>query len=85
MFCAMIGGFAANVALTYGALGGVYIAGGIAPRILDFLANSEFRRRFEEKGRLRAYLQTIPSQVIVHPAATFLGLTSLALKSASHS
>jgi glucokinase len=80
MFCAMIGGFAANVALTYGALGGVYIAGGIAPRILDFLANSEFRRRFEEKGRLRAYLQTIPSQVIVHPAATFLGLTSLALK-----
>jgi hypothetical protein len=59
--------------------------GGIAPRILDFLTNSEFRRRFEEKGRLRAYLQTIPSQVIVHPAATFLGLTSLALKSASHS
>lgn len=76
-FCAMLGGFAGNVALTYGALGGVYIAGGIAPRILDFLANSEFRRRFEQKGRLIAYLEAIPSQVIVHPAATFLGLTSL--------
>ena len=53
--------------------------------ILDFLATSDFRRRFEEKGRLRAYLEAIPTQVIVHPAATFLGLTSLALKSASHS
>jgi glucokinase len=84
-FCAMLGTFAGNVALTYGALGGVYIAGGIAPRILDFLANSEFRSRFEQKGRLRAYLEAIPSQVIVHPAATFLGLMSLAFKSACHS
>ena len=42
MFCAMLGGFAGNVALTYGARGGVYIAGGIAPRILDYLAGSEF-------------------------------------------
>jgi glucokinase len=78
MFCAMLGGFAGNVALTYGARGGVYIAGGIAPRILDYLANSEFRRRFEQKGRLHSYLEAIPSQVIVHPAATFIGLTSLA-------
>jgi glucokinase len=77
MFCAMLGGFAGNLALTYGARGGVYIAGGIAPRILDFLVNSEFRRRFEEKGRLSAYLRGIPTQVVVHPAATFLGLTSL--------
>jgi glucokinase len=77
MFCAMLGGVAGNLALTYGARGGVYIAGGIAPRILDFLANSDFRRRFEQKGRLTEYLKAIPTQVIVHPAATFLGLTSL--------
>jgi glucokinase len=77
MFCAMLGGFAGNLALTYGARGGVYIAGGIAPRIFDFLVNSEFRLRFEQKGRLTAYLKAIPTQVIVHPAATFLGLTSL--------
>jgi glucokinase len=44
----------------------------------DYLAKSEFRRRFEQKGRLHSYLEAIPSQVIVHPAATFLGLTSLA-------
>jgi glucokinase len=77
MFCAMLGAFAGNLALTYGARGGVYIAGGIAPRILDFLTNSEFRRRFEQKGRFAAYLEAIPTQVIVHPAATFLGLTAL--------
>jgi glucokinase len=77
MFCAMLGGFAGNVALTYGARGGVYIAGGIAPRILDHLAVTEFRSRFVQKGRFQAYLEAIPSQVIVHPAATFLGLMSL--------
>jgi glucokinase len=79
MFCAMLGGFAANAALTCGARGGVYVAGGVAPRILDFLATSDFRRRFEDKGRLRAYLEAIPTQVIVHPAATFLGLASRAV------
>jgi glucokinase len=78
MFCAMLGGFAGNVALTYGARGGVYIAGGIAPRILEYLASSGFRQRFEQKGRFRKYLEAIPSHVIVHPAATFLGLKSLA-------
>ena len=85
IFCAMLGGFAGNLALTYGARGGVYIAGGIAPRILDFLANSEFRRRFEQKGRLTDYLKAIPTQVIVHPAATFLGLTSLVSSKSSGS
>jgi glucokinase len=83
MFCAMLGGFAGNVALTYGARGGVYIAGGIAPRILDFLTKSEFRRRFEQKGRFSTYLEAIPTQVIVHPAATFIGLTAL-LEVGSH-
>jgi len=78
MFCAMLGVVAGNLALTYGAIGGVYIAGGIAPRILDYLAASEFRRRFEQKGRFRPYLEAIQSHVIVHPAATFLGLKSLA-------
>jgi glucokinase len=78
MFCAMLGSFAGNVALTYGARGGVYIAGGIAPRILRYLANSTFRQRFEQKGRMRSYLESIPTQVIVHPTATFLGLRSIA-------
>jgi glucokinase len=78
LFCAMLGTIAGNVALTFGAKGGVYIAGGIAPRIKDFLARSEFRSRFENKGRFRAYLQSVPTSVIIHPAASFIGLRSLA-------
>jgi glucokinase len=77
MFCAMLGSFAGNVALTYGARGGVYIAGGIVPRILGYLSDSAFRQRFEQKGRFRRYLEDIPSKVVVHPAATFIGLKSL--------
>jgi glucokinase len=76
-FCAFLGSFAGNVALTFGARGGVYIAGGISPRIVDFLSQSEFRNRFESKGRLRSYLEAVPSYVIMHPAATFLGLKAL--------
>jgi glucokinase len=77
MFCAFLGAFAGNVALTFAARGGVYIAGGIAPRIVAFMSHSAFRPRFEAKGRFREYLEAIPTRVIVHPAATFVGLTSL--------
>ena len=77
LFCAFLGSFAGNVALTFGARGGVYIAGGISPRIVGFLRQSEFRDRFEAKGRLQSYLKTIPTYVIVHPTAAFLGLKSL--------
>jgi glucokinase len=76
-FCALLGSFAGNIALTFGAYGGIYIAGGISPRIVDFLARSQFRARFEGKGRFRGYLEQIPSYVIVHPAAAFLGLKFL--------
>jgi len=76
-FCAFLGSFAGNVALTFGARGGVYVAGGISPRILDFLVQSEFRKRFEAKGRFRGYLAAIPSYVITHPAAALIGLKSL--------
>ncbi len=78
LFCAMLGTIAGNVALTYGARGGVFIAGGIAPRLTDFMARSEFRARFEQKGRFRPYLAAIPTNIVVHPAATFMGLGSMA-------
>jgi glucokinase len=76
-FCAFLGSFAGNVALTFGARGGVYIAGGISPRILDFLVRSDFRKRFEAKGRFQSYLETIPSYVITHRAAALIGLKYL--------
>ena len=64
--------------LNFGARGGVYIAGGISPRIVEFLVQSEFRNRFEAKGKIRCYLEAIPSYVITHRAAAFLGLKFLA-------
>jgi len=81
MFCALLGAVTGNIALAYGARGGVFIAGGIAPRILAYLERSEFRARFEDKGRMRPYLAAIPTSVIVHPDATFVGLQALAVQS----
>lgn len=77
MFCAMLGTAASNLALTLGALGGVYIAGGIVPKLGDAFAASPFRRRFEDKGRYRGYLAKIPTRVIVHRAPALLGLATL--------
>ena len=77
MFCAMLGGFAGNLALTWGAQGGIYIAGGIAPRLLPQLAESAFRARFEAKGRFRPYLEAIPTWIVRHPEPAFLGLSRI--------
>ena len=60
MFCAMLGTIAGNLALTLGSTGGVYIAGGIAPKLGELFLTSEFRERFEAKGRFRDYLAPIP-------------------------
>jgi glucokinase len=77
LFCAMLGTVAGNLALTLGARGGVYIAGGIVPKLGAVLDTSEFRARFEEKGRSQAYLAPIPTFVVLHPVPAFLGLAAL--------
>jgi glucokinase len=77
-FCAFLGSVAGNAALTLGATGGVFIAGGIAPRFTAFLRASEFRTRFEAKGRLRFYQERNPAAVIGHPSPAFVGLARLA-------
>ena len=74
MFCAMLGSVAGNLAVTFAARGGAYIAGGIVPRFPEFLAASAFRERFESKGRFRDYLQAIPTSIVVKPDASFVGL-----------
>jgi glucokinase len=73
-FCSLLGTVCGNLALTFGAHGGVYIAGGIVPRFLDHLARSNFRKRFESKGRFEAYLRDIPVSVIIRPDVSFIGL-----------
>lgn len=76
-FCAMLGTFAGDAALSLGARGGVYLAGGISPQIADALAGSAFRARFEAKGRFRAYMAAIPTRLVIHPAPAFLGLMEM--------
>jgi len=76
-FCAMLGTVAGNLALTVGARGGVFIAGGIVPRFLDAFAGSGFRPRFIAKGRYRDYLDRIPTAVITAANPAFIGLRSI--------
>ena len=73
MFCAMLGGVAGDLALILGAQGGVYIAGGIVPRLGARFADSSFRARFEAKGRMIGQLAAIPSYVVTHKLPAFLG------------
>jgi glucokinase len=81
LFCAMLGGFAGNVALTLGSRGGVFIGGGIVPRLGERFFQSEFRTRFEEKGRFRSFLTGIPTALITDTLAALSG-ASLALEQA---
>jgi glucokinase len=64
MFCAVLGTVAGNLALTLGAQGGVYVGGGIVPRLGAWFDTSPFRERFEAKGRFKSYLAGIPVWVI---------------------
>ena len=74
MFCSLLGTVAGNLALTFSARGGVYIAGGIVPRFADYLSRSIFRKQFESKGRLESYLRDIPTSIIVRSDESFVGL-----------
>lgn len=72
-FCALLGSFAGNVALILGARGGVYIGGGIVPRLGDRFLASEFRNRFEAKGRFNDYLRAIPTMLITDTLVALSG------------
>jgi len=79
MMCAFLGGVAGNLALTLGAKGGVYIGGGVIPRLGRFFDESPFRERFEAKGRFVSYLAEIPVWVIVAPQSPALRGTAAVL------
>jgi len=80
-FATALGRVAGDTALMLGARGGVYLGGGIPPKILDFLAKAEFRRAFESKGRLTPFLQPIPVYVMLARDAGLRG-TGVALRTA---
>jgi glucokinase len=73
-FCSFLGCIAGNLALTLGARGGVFIAGGIVPRLGDFFAQSAFREQFEAKGRYEEYLRSIATALITAPNPALQGL-----------
>jgi glucokinase len=75
-FCAMLGGFAGNVALTMGARGGMFIGGGIVPRMGERFFASRFRQRFEAKGRYQPYMQRIGTVLIVDTLAALSGVAA---------
>ncbi|MFO7477227.1 MAG: glucokinase [Methyloceanibacter sp.] len=73
LFAAWLGRFAGDAALLFGARGGVYLGGGIAPAILAKLSAGVFRNAFEAKGRMSAYLAPVPVYVITAGFATLKG------------
>lgn len=78
MFCGWLGSVAGDLALTLGARGGVFLGGGIAPRLVDFLVTSPFRQRFEAKGPFADYLKPLPVWLIDAPESpALLGAASL--------
>lgn len=76
-FCGILGTFASNIAVTLGALGGIYIGGGVVPKLGELFMRSPFRQRFEAKGRFEAYLSKVPTYIITAEYPAFLGVSAI--------
>jgi glucokinase len=77
VFCQMLGTIAGNLGVTLGAQGGIYIGGGIVPKLGERFDRSGFRARFEAKGRFRQYLGAIPTFVITAEYPAFIGVSAV--------
>lgn len=78
-FCAIFGAVSGDAVLHLGGWSGAWLAGGLPPRLLPWLEKGDFRRRFEDKGRLRDALRDTPTAVITHPHAGLLGAAASAV------
>ena len=78
IYCAVLGNAAGALCVTGCARGGVYLGGGIPPRIADFLAGSGFRRRFEERGRMTDYVRDIGTAIVLDDGAGLAGALRVA-------
>ncbi|WP_323016807.1 glucokinase [Castellaniella sp.] len=76
-FCGMLGSAAADLALTLGASGGIYIGGGLVPQLGKRLAQSPFRERFEDKGRFSAYVRQIPTYLVLSQDLSLKGVSAI--------
>jgi glucokinase len=84
VFCGVLGTVAGNVALTLGATGGMYIGGGIVPRLGRLFTESTFRARFEDKGRLSPYMARIPTYLITAAYPAFVGISAMLSEQSAH-
>jgi glucokinase len=82
MFCGMLGSASADLALTMGARGGLYLGGGILPRFGQMLHDSPFVARFKAKGVMSHFVAEIPVNLIVHPHPALLGAVGWMLSNA---
>lgn len=81
LFTGWLGSYAGNLALTYGATGGVFVAGGVTPRLGPLFDTALFRRRFEAKGRLGVMLRPIPAWLVIGGEPALAGLAAEAFGS----
>ncbi|KAF1691801.1 glucokinase [Pseudoxanthomonas jiangsuensis] len=79
VFCAVFGAIAGDLVLTVGAWDGVFLTGGLVPKMLDSLRHSGFRQRFEYKGRFSPTMARVPSLAVTHPRAGLLGAAAYAV------
>ena len=84
LFCASLGSFVGNLAMTFMAGGGVYLAGGILPSIREFLLASEFRARFFNKGVMRDFLANVPVRLIEHGQLGVFGAAAMEIKATAY-
>ncbi len=81
LFARIYGAQAGNLALTAGATGGVYLAGGIAPKIASKLMNGAFLTAFRSKGNMSAYVENIPVRIVMNPKVGLMGAVMVAGRS----
>lgn len=80
VFAGILGSVAGDLVLTLGAWDGLFLAGGLLPRLLPWLQRGAFRARFEDKGRFAESLRRVPSVAIMDPDAGLLGAAALAVQ-----
>jgi len=78
VYCAVFGAIAGDLVLTLGAWDGVFLTGGLVPKMLQSLQHSGFRQRFEHKGRFSANMARVPSVAVLHPQPGLLGAAAIA-------
>jgi glucokinase len=80
VFCAVFGAAAGDLVLTLGAWDGVFLPGGLVPKLMPWLAHSGFRQRFEHKGRFSPTMARVPTLAVTHAQPGLLGAAALAAR-----